>query len=340
MPDSQSRSPIPDDSAVLTATGVSIGFTSREGRVDAVRNVSIALRRGETVGILGESGSGKSTLALSFLGLLPANGHVLGGSIRVGNLEVVGATDAELRDLRGKRIGVVLQDSSSALNPLLPIGTQITEVMTFHLGVSRREAVDRATALLAEVGVTEPRRRLDQYPFQLSGGLRQRVALAVALAADPEILVADEPTTALDVTVQAQLLDLLRREQERRAMAIVLITHDHGVVAQTCHRVNVMYAGRIVESGATSDVLSRPRHPYTLGLRESVPRLDRPLTARLPSIPGSPPSLVDLPSGCPFAPRCRFVVERCISEDPQLLPSAGHPPDHFAACWVEQGMVS
>ena len=321
---------------LLSISDLTVRFETREGPVSAVRDVSLDVMPGEAVGIVGESGSGKSTLALAVMQLLPSNGSIAAGQIRLDGTDLVGARPSTLRAIRGRRVGIVFQDSSTALNPLLQVGTQITEVMRWHRGLGMREATEYATELLAEVGVTEPRHRLAQFPHQLSGGIRQRVAIAIALAADPEILIADEPTTALDVTVQAQLLDLLIREQARRRMAVILITHDHGVIARTCDRAIVMYAGHIVEQGTVRDVLRSPRHPYTLGLRESVPRLDRAGGTRLPSIPGAPPLIGDLPQGCPFNPRCRFVIDTCRVEDPPLaVLDSGAGTDHRAACWVD-----
>jgi peptide/nickel transport system ATP-binding protein len=310
-------------------------FDSRDGPVPAVRDVSFDLRPGEALGIVGESGSGKSTLALAIMQLLPSNGRITAGSISFAGLDLVGAPTTVLRRLRGRRIAIVFQDSMSSLNPVLPIGLQITESLTWHLNLSRRQARAKAIELLSEVGVSEPERRLGQLPHQLSGGLRQRVAISIALAADPDVLIADEPTTALDVTIQAQLLELLRREKAARHMSMILITHDHGVVARTCDRVAVMYAGRIVEVGETSEIFRDARHPYSLGLQTSVPRFDRVRPGRLPSIAGAPPPMIDLPPGCPFEPRCPFAVERSRVEEPTLAPVPGGRPGHEAACWVD-----
>ena len=298
--------------------------------VPAVRDVSLDIVPGETLAIVGESGCGKSVTALSIMGLLPPNGRILGGRVELDGENLVGAPRRVLRRVRGKRIAMVFQDSVTSLNPLLSVGRQITESLEVHLGLSRADSRRRALSLLEEVGVPEPEARLRQYPHQLSGGLRQRVAVAVALAPNPAVLIADEPTTALDVTIQAQLLELLRRERRDRGMALVLITHDLGVIAGMADRVCVMYAGRIVEEGSTDQVFE-PRHPYTLGLLRSVPRIDGELSQRMHSIPGVPPPLSNLPSGCPFMPRCSLAELRC-EEDPVLEPcgSAGH----LAACWV------
>jgi oligopeptide/dipeptide ABC transporter ATP-binding protein len=333
MPDTAAPA---DDRAnpVLEITRLRVEFDTAVGPVQVVRDVSVQIHAGETVGIVGESGSGKSTLALAIIGLLPPNGRLAAGTIRLGDVVLSSLSQPELRRIRGRRVGMVFQDSMSSLNPLLPIGTQITEVMEQHLGMSRAAAREQAVELLREVGVPEPRRRLRQLPHQLSGGLRQRVAIAIALAADPEVLIADEPTTALDVTVQSQLLDLIEHEQAARSMAVLVITHDHGVVARMCDRVAVMYAGRVVETGPVDALFDDPRHPYTLGLQASVPRLDTAMTGRLASIHGTPPRLDALPAGCPFAPRCPYRVERCEVEDPPLG-SVTAAEGHRAACWVD-----
>jgi oligopeptide transport system ATP-binding protein len=299
--------------------------------VQAVRGVSFSLAPGETLALVGESGCGKSVTALSIIGLLPPNGRIVGGRVELDGDDLVQASRTALRRIRGKRVAMVFQDSMTSLNPLITVGRQITESLNVHLGISGREARRRAAALLEEVGVPEPEKRLKQYPHQLSGGLRQRVAVAIAIAPDPAVLIADEPTTALDVTVQAQLLELLKREQEERGMALLLITHDLGVVAGMTDRLCVMYAGRIVEQGPTETVFGDPRHPYTTGLLESVPRIDGKLDRRLPSIPGVPPAVWNLPPGCPCRPRCHAAFGRCEEEDPSL---EAVEQDHEVACWA------
>jgi oligopeptide transport system ATP-binding protein len=310
-------------------------FSSTEGLVYAVRGVSLEIRAGETLGLVGESGCGKSVTALSIMRLLPTNGQIVAGSIMLSGQDLVTASKEELQGIRGGRVAMVFQDSMTSLNPLLTIGRQITETLEAHLRMSRRGAQLRAVELLNEVGVPEPEQRLAQYPHQLSGGLRQRAAVAVALAPNPEVLIADEPTTALDVTVQAQLLELLKREQGERGMGLILITHDLGVVAGMADRLAVMYAGRIVEEGPTEAVFAKPRHPYTLGLLRSVPRIDAKPERRLASIPGAPPPLFELPPGCPFRTRCTFAVERCAEEDPPLAPVNG--AERAFACWADVG---
>jgi oligopeptide/dipeptide ABC transporter ATP-binding protein len=321
--------------ALLAVRGLVTVFSSEEGPLAAVRGVSFTLDPGETLGLVGESGCGKSVTALSIIGLLPPTARIAEGSIELDGRDLVGASKRELRRMRGRRIATVFQDSTASLNPLLTVGRQITESLETHLGVSGSEAARRAAELLEEVGVPEPGRRLRQYPHQLSGGLRQRVAVAVALAPNPALLIADEPTTALDVTIQAQLLDLLKREQAEREMALILITHDLGVVAGMADRLCVMYAGRIVEEGPTEAVFAEPHHPYTLGLLSSVPRLDGEIVERLPSIPGAPPPLGGLEQGCAFRPRCPFALERCAEEDPALEPAGAG--GHAAACWADVG---
>jgi oligopeptide/dipeptide ABC transporter ATP-binding protein len=330
--------PHPADPArdgALVVRGLSAVYGTARGQIVAVRDVSFDIEAGEAVGIVGESGCGKTAIALALLGLLPRNGRIAAGEIRLGGVELVDAAKRVLRDVRGRRIAMVFQDSMSSLDPVMPIGRQIAEGMITHLGVTRDQARTRSIELLAEVGVPDPAQRLANYPHQLSGGLRQRVAIAVALAADPDVLVADEPTTALDVTIQAQILDLLERERRRRGMALILITHDLGVVANVTDRVLVMYAGRVVESGTTAEIFADPRHPYTLGLLASMPRVDSPLERQLPTIPGSPPSGYREAPGCPFVPRCTWAMDGCRVEDPPLEPVVGGAATHQAACLVD-----
>jgi len=318
---------------LLEVDDLRVAFSSPEGRVAAVRGVTFQLHAGETLALVGESGSGKSTIALSILRLLPASGRIVGGVIRFGEEDLVRVRPRSLRRIRGGRIAIVFQDSMASLNPLLTVGRQITESLETHAGLRGNAARRRAAELLDEVGVPDPVRRLKQFPHQLSGGLRQRVAIAIALAPSPDLLIADEPTTALDVTLQAQLLELLRREQRDREMALLMITHDFGVVSSFADRVAVMYAGRVVEHGQTETLFAHPRHPYTLGLLRSVPRIDNELPDRLPAIPGSPPNMSRLEDGCPFHSRCPFALPRCATTEPDL--AARDDEGHAAACWAD-----
>lgn len=317
--------------SLLAVEDLETSFVSRQGATRVIRGVSFSIDRGETVAIVGESSSGKSVTAASIVRLLPSNGAITGGRVLLDGTDVCGMSSRALRRVRGSRIAMVFQDSMTALNPVISIGRQMIEGLTAHGRLRGEPARDRALQLLHEVSVPEPGHRMRQYPHQLSGGLRQRIAVAMALGPDPDLLIADEPTTALDVTVQAQLLDLLRRERDKRGMALILITHDLGIVAGMADRVCVMYAGRIVEAGPVQVVFSSPRHPYTQGLLRSIPRIDSTISGRLPSIAGTPPPLSSLGPGCPFAPRCQHVVDHCREAEPPLLPDRF---DRSAACWL------
>jgi oligopeptide/dipeptide ABC transporter ATP-binding protein len=314
---------------LLATRELSVSYGTPEGPVTVVRGVDLALRRGEFLGIVGESGSGKSQLLLSLLGL-SAPGAIVTGSIRYGDAELVGAGTTALNRIRGDRIAMVFQDPMTALNPYLTIDVQISEVLQLHRGLDRAAARRRAAELLDAVQITEARRRLAQYPHELSGGMRQRVMIAMALACEPEILLADEPTTALDVTVQAQILALLRALSERTGTAVVLVTHDLGVVAELADRIAVMYAGRFVEEAPAATLFAASHHPYTEALKRSIPRLDAPLPERMATIPGNPPNPALLPAGCAFAPRCAFRLERCCTGAAPPLRSVG--ADHRSAC--------
>ncbi len=298
--------------------------------VQAVGNVDVNIDVGETLGLVGESGCGKSMLGLSILGLLPAGGKILNGSIRLDGRELVGLPDRELQRIRGNEIAMIFQDSHSSLNPTKPIGRQVAEPVRLHRGLNRREAAERALEVLELVGLPRPRERLGDYPHQLSGGLRQRVMIAIALACEPKVLLADEPTTALDVTIQAQILALLDDLEERLGMATLLVTHDMGVVAGRADRITVMYAGRMVESASTKEIFTAMRHPYTQALLGSIPRLTQDNRQALVSIPGLPPDLTNPPTGCRFHPRCPRATERCRAEEPPL---DGANPAHLFACW-------
>ena len=316
---------------VLEVEDLRVTFPGPGGaRVSAVDGVSFTLARGETLALVGESGCGKSLTGLSLLRLVPPPGRIEAGSgIRLGGVDVLGLEGEALRAIRGRRIGMIFQDPMSSLNPVFRIGDQVAEGILAHFDLSKRVARERAVALLGEVGIPDPAARANAYPHQLSGGMRQRVMIAIALAAEPEILVADEPTTALDVTVQAQILEVLDRLRTARGMAVLLITHDLGIVAGRADRVAVMYAGQIVEEAATPELFARPSHPYTQGLFASIPRLSGPVT-RLTPIAGTVPPPHAWPSGCRFRPRCPIVHPRS-HEMPPLLDVA---PGHRMRCWI------
>jgi oligopeptide/dipeptide ABC transporter ATP-binding protein len=315
--------------AALEVTNLTTHINLSRSVVQAVGNVDFAIDSGETLGLVGESGCGKSMTGLSLLGLLPNGGHIIEGSIRVQGRELVGLSERELRAIRGNEVAMIFQDSQSSLNPTMPIGEQVSEPVRVHREASQKEARDRALEVLELVGLPHPRERLDDYPHQLSGGLRQRVMIAIALACEPKVLIADEPTTALDVTIQAQILALLDDLEERLGMATLLITHDMGVVAGRTDRINVMYAGRIVETAPTTQIFSSMRHPYTQALLASIPALDQDRSKALYTIPGLPPELAPPPAGCRFAARCALATEQCREEEPPLIGSDGH----LFACW-------
>jgi oligopeptide/dipeptide ABC transporter ATP-binding protein len=307
-------------------------FRTGAGLVRAVDGISYTVEPGETVAIVGESGSGKSVSALSVLRLIPdPPGRITGGEIRFGGRDILQLSDAEMREVRGGEIGMVFQEPMTSLNPVLTIGRQITENLEQHRGMNPDASHRRAIELLGLVGIADAERRLRQYPHQLSGGMRQRVMIAMALACDPKLIIADEPTTALDVTIQAQILELMKELTRRLNVALIIITHNLGVVARYANRVNVMYAGRLVESGPAADVYHNPRHPYTIALLRSVPRLDRPRQERLDPVEGKPPDLTRLDGGCAFGPRCRFAVDTCAAAQPPLEPAG--VTGHLAACF-------
>jgi oligopeptide transport system ATP-binding protein len=308
-------------------------FVTQEGIVHAVNGISYTLHEGEALGIVGESGCGKSVSALSLMRLVPSPpGRIVSGEVLFEGRDLLKLKDEEMRRIRGNKIAMIFQDPMTSLNPVLTIGRQISEALELHKGLDRRAARKRTIELLEMVGIPSARTRVDDYPHQFSGGMRQRVMIAMAISCEPRLLIADEPTTALDVTIQAQILDLINRLRRELGMALILITHDLGVVAGVCDRIAVMYAGYIVEEASAEDLFSDPRHPYTLGLLRSVPRIDQPRRERLIPIEGFPPDLIYLPQGCPFVPRCAYAVERCELENPALRPVA---PGHRVACWVE-----
>ena len=321
-----------DGRGLLDVTDLCVRFNTPEGAVEAVSNISFAIASGESVGVVGESGSGKSQVFMAIMGLLAANGRA-DGSITFDGEEILGLPAKRLNAIRGGRIAMIFQDPMTSLNPYLRVSRQMTEVLVQHRGMGEADARRHAVEMLGRVRIPEAARRFDMYPHEYSGGMRQRVMIAMALLCEPELLIADEPTTALDVTVQAQILDLLRELKQDMDTAIVLITHDLGVVAGLCDRILVMYAGRIVEKGGVRDLFYDPRHPYARGLLASMPRIDEAAHGELPTIAGQPPNLQSLPAGCPFRPRCIDAFDRCTRERPNLRAFA---PDRARACHLEE----
>ena len=316
---------------LLEVEGLYTQFDTSAGVVRAVDGITYTVNEGETVGIVGESGCGKSVGAMSILRLIPnPPGRIASGSIRFAGKNLLTLGDAEIREIRGGQISMVFQEPMTSLNPVLTIGMQLCETMEIHLKLSPEAAQARAIELLDMVGISEPARRLQQYPHHLSGGMRQRVMIALALSCKPRLIIADEPTTALDVTIQAQILELMKDLTRQLGVALIIITHNLGVVARYADRVYVMYAGRIVESGTAADIYHRPVHPYTLGLLGSVPRMDRPRGNRLIPIEGQPPDLTREIQGCAYRPRCSYAVDRCAKEAPQVEAVA---PGHASACF-------
>jgi oligopeptide/dipeptide ABC transporter ATP-binding protein len=305
---------------LLAVDGLRVEFSTARGTIYAVNGISFDLERGATLGIVGESGCGKSVSALALLGILSRAGRVVAGTAAFGGRDLLRLSDRELRRIRGREIAMIFQDPMTSLNPVLTIGRQIREALETHFDMNRKEVAERAAELLARVGIPSAKMRLRDYPHQFSGGMRQRAMIAMALACKPKLLIADEPTTALDVTIQAQILELLRELVAEEDAALILITHDLGVVAGICERVNVMYSGLFMETGSTEQIFSTPRHPYTLGLLQSVPRLDTPRgTRRLTPIEGTPRDMLRPPTACPFQPRCRYEVDLSRQEVPQLV---------------------
>ena len=310
-----------------------LSFFTPAGEVKALNDVSIHLKEGEVLGIVGESGSGKSVTAYSLMGLTAHPGKLIGGTLQFNGHEIEEMGEKEMRKIRGKEISIIFQDPMTSLNPVYTIGNQITEVIRLHTDKDKKQAYARAKELLELVGINEPEKRLKQYPHELSGGMRQRVMIAIALACEPKLLIADEPTTALDVTIQAQILELMMELKDKLGMAIIMITHDLGVVASMCDRIAVMYAGRIVEYGTTDDIFYRPHHMYTKGLIRSIPRLDTKEHERLVPIEGTPVDLLNPPAGCPFAPRCEACMKICLREMP---PVTQFDDVHYTQCWLNQ----
>ena len=317
---------------LLKVTDLSVEFKTDDGLVKAVDAVSFHIDRGETLGIVGESGSGKTVMNLALLGLLPIPpGRLTGGQALYQGSDLLSMRPRELAKIRGDRIAMIFQDPMTSLNPFLTVADQLCEVTRLHRQHSRSQALRHAIEMLEKVGIPSASQRIFDYPHQFSGGMRQRVMVAMALTCRPDLLIADEPTTALDVTIQAQILDLLKQLQQEEGTAIIMITHDMGVVANICHRVNVMYAGRFVEKAPVDDLFRDPRHPYTQGLLESVPRVTGPLDERLIPIEGQPPDLIHVPTGCAFQPRCPYSEDRCTTERPPLDPR----DDRHLACFVD-----
>ena len=319
---------------LLSVSDLHVSFATEEGTVKAVDGVSFELDAGEILAIVGESGSGKSVTALTLMGLSRGPNAAIEGAVRLGDKDLVTASDDEMRRIRGERIAMVFQDPMTAMNPVYKVGDQIVEEIRAHADTSKEDARRRAVEALRSVGIPNPERRYDNYPHEFSGGMRQRAMIALALALEPDVLIADEPTTALDVTIQAQILCLLEQLNQERGLAVILITHDLGVVAEVSDRSLVMYAGRVVEEGTLDDIFYDPQHPYTWGLLGSLTRLDRPRPRHLPSIPGAPPSLIAPPEGCHFRPRCPHEFAKCVKVPPLESRLAEHP-DHCDRCWLE-----
>jgi oligopeptide/dipeptide ABC transporter ATP-binding protein len=324
---------------LLDVRSLKTQFHTRAGVVRAVDDVSWDVAEGETVALVGESGCGKSVSALSIMRLVaPPAGRIVGGQVLFKGRDLLTLSEDDMRRVRGREIAMIFQEPMTSLNPVLTIGRQLTEGLEIHLGMPPAGARARAAELLGMVGIPDPERRLRQYPHQFSGGMRQRMMIAMALACEPSLILADEPTTALDVTIQAQILELMKDLSRRLGVAMLIITHNLGVVARYADRVNVMYAGKIIERGTARDLYADPRHPYTLGLLRSVPRLDEPRRARLAPIEGQPPDLSRLPPGCAFTPRCAYRVEQCLAEVPALRAAGANA--HVTACWEADRLVA
>lgn len=310
-----------------------LSFFTPAGEVKALNGVSFSMNEGEVLGIVGESGSGKSVTAYSIMGLTAYPGKLIGGTIYFNGHQIEKMSEKEMRKIRGNEVSIIFQDPMTSLNPVYTIGNQITEVIRLHTGKSKKEAYDRAKELLELVGINEPTKRLKQYPHELSGGMRQRVMIAIPLACEPKLLIADEPTTALDVTIQAQILELMQELRQKLGMSIIMITHDLGVVASMCERIAVMYAGHIVEYGTADEIFYEPKHEYTKGLINSIPKLSAQEIERLVPIEGQPVDLLNPPAGCPFAPRCANCMKICLREMP---PKTELSDTHYSHCWLLQ----
>ena len=322
-----------DNKFVLEVSDLHTTFKTDNGDVSAVNGVSFKLEPGKTLGIVGESGSGKSVTAYSIMQILAENGAITGGSVKYKGEDITKFNKKKMADFRGKCCSIIFQDPMTSLNPVFTVGYQLEEAVLLHTDRTKKEAKERAIEMLTLVGVNEPEKRVNQYPHELSGGMRQRVMIAIALACEPKLLIADEPTTALDVTIQAQILELMMELKDKLGMAIIMITHDLGVVASMCDRIAVMYAGRIIEYGTTDDIFYHPHHMYTKGLIRSIPRLDTKEHERLVPIEGTPVDLLNPPAGCPFAPRCESCMKICLREMP---PVTQFDDVHYTQCWLNQ----
>ena len=329
--------------AMLEVRDLRTSFFTPAGEVKAVNGISFNLDSGKVLGIVGESGSGKSVTAYSILQILTHPGRIIGGSVKFNGQELVGATEEQMRKIRGNKISIIFQDPMTSLNPVYTIGNQLEEAILLHTDRNREQAKARAVEMLSLVGINEPEKRLKQYPYELSGGMRQRVMIAMALACEPDILIADEPTTALDVTIQAQILELMQELQRKLGMAIIMITHDLGVIASLCDEVIVMYAGSVCERGTADEIFYHPAHEYTRGLLRSIPNIDSDDKTRLVPITGTPIDLLNMPAGCPFAPRCESAMKVCLTQRPERM---FINDEHFATCWmnvkrgVDEGVIT
>ena len=311
-------------------------FFTNDGVLKAVDGVSYSIEEGETLGLVGESGCGKSVSALSVMRLVPdPPGKIVSGEIMLDGEDILKVGMEDMREIRGAKIAMVFQEPMTSLNPVLTIERQLTETLELHMGMSKRESRRESVSLLARVGIPDPDTRVKQYPHQFSGGMRQRVMIAMALSCNPRLIIADEPTTALDVTIQAQILDLMKALTTESGVALIVITHNLGVVARYADRVNIMYAGKVIERGTAAEIYSNPRHPYTVGLLRSVPRLDLPRRAKLDPIEGQPPDLINLPTGCAFRVRCRWAIDKCATDTPELMETS---EGHLSACWRSEDL--
>ncbi|MEG0663871.1 MAG: ABC transporter ATP-binding protein [Clostridia bacterium] len=321
------------DNVLLDIKNLKLSFFTPAGEVKALNDVSIKMKEGDVLGIVGESGSGKSVTAFSLMRLTPFPGKIIGGTIDFNGHRISDMTEKEMRKIRGKEISIIFQDPMTSLNPVYTIGNQIFEVIKLHTSLNKQQIKKRAAELLKLVGINEPEKRLNQYPHELSGGMRQRIMIAIALACEPKLLIADEPTTALDVTIQAQILELMMELKEKIGMSIIMITHDLGIVANVCEKIAVMYAGKIVEYGLIDDIFYNPKHEYTKGLLKSIPKVTDTEHEKLIPIEGTPIDMLNPPKGCPFAPRCKNCMKICIDKQP---PYTYISSDHYSACWLIQ----